>query len=683
MQSINYVEMDRIQDNMYATVLGSICFRRLNATHSTGCGSTLGGSVGVLHLIESNSDFDFVLNSPPSPPYTLIVKPAQFTRENILNLKTNAMKNISGIVVIDDRSNLVSFSHESKCPNQYSGLDEQTCDANQANATTWNPFGTGLLQQDFPFPIVYVKDADSIEKMINCTRKYNKYDMDQQRGRALCSIQIKSFMLAAVNSVVCIRRTKYANNMNPRRYCDPLQGKNIYATAYPRKVVPDAAIVTTTNEEFIVVAARIDTTSMFDGIGLGAMDSLLPTITLLSTAHTLVKMLSDGDSAKNVLFILFNGESYDYIGSQRLVYDMENGDFPSLSTQTQPIHLKNITLFIDIGSLDSLNSTTIYQYKTFSMASEFINSMQRFNKKFNLNLAIGQKSSSNLPPTSAQTFLRENVSFPAVILYSDANKNHFYHSIYDDGKNIRFNYQNTSQDFTNLVDITTISPFQSDSIQIATRNFASLLAHTLYSLIKNQDYGSSKAANPYLIDELFHCYLNTTNCRAFRAAVKDPQAIVFNPSPPQRYISVPGSLAVETIGWTYRILGFLTGRKQPNHSIDNCTTLPLNWFAGIDGTGECMLTTQNLSSAYSPAFTIDNYDWKSRKYSTWTESTWNEINVRIFLKPAVQQEAFTLAIGVVVMVLSTVIIYLINSKSDVLFGESTSSINVLTLPSQC
>lgn len=34
----------------------------------------------------------------------------------------------------------------------------------------------------------------------------------------------------------------------------------------------------------------------------------------------------------------------------------------------------------------------------------------------------------------------------------------------------------------------------------------------------------------------------------------------------------------------------------------NCTTLPLNWYHGFNGTGECHYTTQNFSEAFSPAF---------------------------------------------------------------------------------
>lgn len=685
---------DRIQDKMYATIFGSICFRRLNGTHSTGCGSTLGGSVGVLHLIETVSDFQFVWtdNKPPAPPYTLIIPPALFTRENILDVTYRANGNIAGIVLIENKTNVVSFSQELKCPNANSGLADQTCDANQANST-WNPFGTGLLHENFPFPIIYVKDEEKVRNLTECYHKFNANDKKNQHTRRLCSIQIKSFMSAAVNSAVCTRRTRYMNNMNPQRYCDPMQSKNIYATLFARPIDERAETeadaehrskrsTDKTDEEFIMVAARIDTTSMFDGIGLGAMDSIVPAVTLMSTAHTLSKLLDTGTKSKlNVLFMLFNGEAYDYIGSQRFVYDAEKGDFPMASTQTAPIHLENIKLFIDIGSLDNPTATTIYQLKKSAEADKLFNTFQSYGKL--LGIDVNQTVATNLPPTSAQTFLRHNQSFPAVIFYSNANKNRFYHSIYDNEQNIGFVYQNTTLDFTTLINLAESTSISSNAIQMAIRNYSSALSFSLYERIEGKKYEGDLGANPYLIDEMLFCYLVSAKCPLFQATVKDPNALVVQPLPPQRYVSVQGSLSYETVGWTYRLLGFVTGRPEPSATKENCTVFPLTWVAGYHGNGECLRTTQNLSYALSPAFSIDNYEWSSGKYSTWTESTWSEINIRIFLKPAVSQEALTLAIGLVVMLISFVMVFVINSKSDVLFGESTSSINVLTLPSQC
>lgn len=70
-----------------------------------------------------------------------------------------------------------------------------------------------------------------------------------------------------------------------------------------------------------------------------------------------------------------------------------------------------------------------------------------------------------------------------------------------------------------------------------------------------------------------------------------------------------------------------------------------------------------------------DYDWSTGRYSTWTESTWKELNARIFLKPSASHEAFNLAIGFVVMLISFVLVFLINSRSDVLFGDALSTLS--------
>jgi hypothetical protein len=61
----------------------------------------------------------------------------------------------------------------------------------------------------------------------------------------------------------------------------------------------------------------------------------------------------------NVLFLLLNGESYDYIGSSRVVWDMQNGIFPmkpssSATCEPPPLSLHNIALFIELGQISTL-----------------------------------------------------------------------------------------------------------------------------------------------------------------------------------------------------------------------------------------------------------------------------------------------------------------------------------------
>jgi len=75
-------------------------------------------------------------------------------------------------------------------------------------------------------------------------------------------------------------------------------------------------------------------------------------------------------SDNNVLFLLLNGEAYDYIGSSRVVWDMKNGVFPmkpcsSAKQEPPPLYLHNIRLFVELGQVSTLggkrgNKTTLY-----------------------------------------------------------------------------------------------------------------------------------------------------------------------------------------------------------------------------------------------------------------------------------------------------------------------------------
>ncbi|KAK8382346.1 hypothetical protein O3P69_015342 [Scylla paramamosain] len=61
------------------------------------------------------------------------------------------------------------------------------------------------------------------------------------------------------------------------------------------------------------------------------------------------------------------------------------------------------------------------------------------------------------------------------------------------------------------------------------------------------------------------------------------------------------------------------------------------YFSSVDN-GTCFESTVRKTEAMSPAFLIDDYDWQSGEYSTWTESGWQLTELRIFLRPSVVHE---------------------------------------------
>lgn len=52
--------------------------------------------------------------------------------------------------------------------------------------------------------------------------------------------------------------------------------------------------------------------------------------------------------ANNIMFILFNGEAYDYIGSSRMVYDMLHDDFPNDIVKLKQSH---VGLYVELSQI--------------------------------------------------------------------------------------------------------------------------------------------------------------------------------------------------------------------------------------------------------------------------------------------------------------------------------------------
>lgn len=249
------------------------------------------GSVGVLHYIEKEADFDFLLQTMTinAIPYAPLIPPHLFTRKNMLRLKESGSRNISVVILINRTDKMTHFSHELNCPNENSGLliphskTSATCDASKGLENTWNPWGTGLLFEDFPFPIYYVADDVEIDNLIKCFETHNNFDYERHSQRSLCAVEVNTFMSAAVSSEVCIRRTNFVNNLSRTKYCDPLEGRNIYATLFPRPIVKMlnneesnklSPRQVNPEEKFILITSRLDTTSMFEGVGMFARNIL-------------------------------------------------------------------------------------------------------------------------------------------------------------------------------------------------------------------------------------------------------------------------------------------------------------------------------------------------------------------------------------------------------------------------
>ncbi|KAL1502773.1 hypothetical protein ABEB36_007871 [Hypothenemus hampei] len=664
---IVHCNADRIKDTMYMTITGSVaCYRRMNATHQIGCSSKRGGSVGIIHYCDTETDLDFVLHNGTAGEYIPIL-PTKLFKTSVANKLFKNKDKISGLILHPNNEELSHFTHDTQCPNALFSSNQSTCPEGG-----WNNFGTGLLYADIPFPIFYVEDENQIKQMKNCFLKYNKDAFAKQSDRSLCALELKSFMYGTTNTPTCQRRSNMVTNLNPIKVCDPLGDSNVWGTLFPLEKGPENNSQPIKNFKYIILSARLDTTSLFEKTS-GAESPITGLVCLLTAAKLLKEMSPkwNPNITTNVLFVLFNGETYDYIGSQRLLYDMERGEFPttlSINNDILPsIHLDNITLFIELSQLSLGNQIYTHVLNNTPDLNNFIGKFRDYNPEMNVILVP-----NSLPPSSLHTFIRANNTVQGMVLadHQYEYRNPFYNSIYDNVSNIDYQYQNGSD------------KIGSDSIQGYVGNIALMLARSLCEQIAGNFCNQSTVPDLNLVDELFHCYLEDPNCKVHKAVQKG----TLPKSPLSLYVGVENvrnflpNIVALTLAW------FTGERLGPSSS--NCTIQHRNHIyryynmsTDIDNLEKmsCYQATVNLSEAVSPAFIIDGYDWSSNKYSSWSESSWNEMGVRMFLKPSKIHERITLAVGSITMILSCIIVYFIHSRSHILFDYP----DIDSVPTNC
>lgn len=117
-----------------------------------------------------------------------------------------------------------------------------------------------------------------LEIVKTCFWAHNAHNLETQYQRSLCALEMKSFMYAAINSASCMKRSDFKLNFNPTQFCDPLGDRNIHWPLAP---------LDESDNTVIMVTARLDASSLFDGVTPGAGNAVTGFVTLLATAYYL------------------------------------------------------------------------------------------------------------------------------------------------------------------------------------------------------------------------------------------------------------------------------------------------------------------------------------------------------------------------------------------------------------
>ena len=156
------------------------------------------------------------------------------------------------------------------------------------------------------------------------------------------------------------------------------------------------------------------------------------------------------------MFAFLNGESFDYIGSSNMVYNMKNGSFPQLeivqgsrkvnSSDDEKISdektgkyvwpkmdLNSLRFVLELGQLNSKISELFAHVDTQFTDNELMQDLRTAAAKKSLTIKEATDKNRGLPPASLQSILKEKRNVPGILIpnYDQQYSNSFYHSPYD------------------------------------------------------------------------------------------------------------------------------------------------------------------------------------------------------------------------------------------------------------
>ncbi|XP_050415969.2 nicastrin isoform X1 [Patella vulgata] len=699
--SNNCVECVRTKKKIYLDlVTQNACFRVLNATHQVGCSSKSGGNVGVLHYLEGQDDYDWVLKDGPHTPYVVLMNSEDFHREKVQQLLKSGR--VNGILLVNVLNNSTltplppnGFSADKDCPNDNYGAYYKNDSYKHCKSVKWNKPGEALYFTDYhDFPMFAISNISDLNILIDqCYRPFNQPSNGVAKTYPICAVELSDSMDAAKDSITCIRRSELITNLNPTKYCDAMGDKNLISTM---KAIPQNE--TRPAKSVIVVATRMDSFSMFGYEYQNSDTTVTGIVALLAAAHALKQVKDDLRAASSdLMFTFFQGEAFDYIGSSRMVYDMELNHFPyditdNKSLRIQNIHLNHISHFIELSQLGHRDQGQLWIHSDpiskenpaiSDEVKKLIDIIKPIGEK--LNVSLGETAADQpLPPASVQRFLRK-MAIPSIVITDHEKQytNKYYNSRFDLPREINADYPDTLND-TEKYDYITEQA-------VLLTNIATTLARFLYTQTTGKqltpDLENKIQADEKEIAHLLYCFLESPVCELFKQSVspedKDNLASAKKPFP--FYVGVDYQTNQIT-RLAHAILAQYLGDRMVNVTKDTDCKQPDNdkrykylWMQGSvkPGTntreGWCIKSTAMLQKAKSPAFEIDDYDWLSGEYSTWTESTWTVTKVRAFLIPSESQEVLTLCVGLALFIVSLGVVYFFNASSDIIFLSTNTA----------
>ncbi|KAF9363795.1 hypothetical protein BGX34_003300, partial [Mortierella sp. NVP85] len=550
-------------------------------------------------------------------------------------------------------------SPDSTCPNCEFGLY-----ANTPNQYQWNPTGTGLLYKQFDFPI-YALNTIDYRNTISYNWVIQAATMNKAKGYndyPLKALQFNSFMWAAQNSGTCLRRG----------WCSPVGGASVWAT-------PSFNISSTDGKKIVVLAGAMDSRSLFHDLTIGVQSSI-----------TGMSSIPLDTMPKHILYTLFSAEAWGFAGSQRFVQDIskpincikptEKGtacNFPFFSdTEFKRINADNIDMILEAGQVGNIglsagSAPTLYGHidnlqsdtsaallkQVIQMSSSGNNSpgggggggggAGGANATIPVQAANADGVQRGLPPSSAMSFLKSRGNIPTVVLTD---------------------YQKqmsplTSQDMDDSWDpVNTVnSIYQAASVMSQTAWLQAQGVSDATAMTPEQQAAiPSIKVDIQIVQDLLECLSRNYSC----TMVDKYLNVTASPYPPTRLPHYSGTLYSQNqpfpiFAWSF--LANMTSAKNLTSTAPKkigCSSRSAevqcdkNEFCVGD---QCVRSLTRYHDAYGVGLAMaedNSYYIKDASLSTWTESTWEPVGLRLFDVTSPEAQHVELATGIVLTLIT-------------------------------
>ncbi|OMO66813.1 Nicastrin [Corchorus capsularis] len=613
-----------LQKSMYMVVDGYPCVRLINISGEIGC-SNPGRDKVVAPIVEYKNTKD--LTQPSAVLLSMDDVEGFFSR---ISKDSVFASNVGGVLVKSEDgivNKLKGFSPAQKFP--------QAQFAPYANTTyEWNPIGSGIMWKSYNFPVFLLSES-STSTLQEIATKTDKTDKAYITNVAEFDLVMQTTKVGTHDSESCLREET----------CLPLGGYSVWS-ALP----PINSSSSNQSKPIILTVASMDAASFFRDKSLGAESPISGVISLLAAVDALSHMDGLEDLTKQLVFLVFTGEAWGYLGSRRFLLELDQ--------QSDAVHGLDSTLIelvMEIGStgwgLSQGNKTFFAHTEVVSSgANEVLDALklaQESLKSEGVTIATASSSNPGIPPSSLMAFLRKNSSTSGIVLedFDTIFSNKFYQSHLDDTSNIN-----------------------SSSIVAA----ASLVARTLYVLASNsKDLTSSSLesinVNATLVEELISCMLDCNpglSCELVKSYISSKDTC------PSHYVGVvlgePSSTPYpDQVDDISRFLwNFLADRTSIPKGNTSVCSQDCGKKGGVciraetDQKGVCVISTTRYVPAYSTRLKFDSGTWTLLPPNSsdpmgmldpvWTESNWNTIGLRVYTVQDAAYDRLVLLSGITV-----------------------------------